>query len=280
VELPPFVTATWLAERRAADPDGGPVVVDVRWALDGSQGHHTYLEGHLPGAVYVDLAADLAGPPTPEGGRNPLPSPAHLAEALGRRGIPDDAEVVAYDTARGAVAARLVWSLRVLGQPAAVLSGGLATWDGPLERGEVTLSAVMRTVVPWPEDRLAEVDEVAALADDPGSVHLDVRAPERFRGDLETVDARAGHIPGARNLPVAAQVDDTGRLLAPDELAARYAAVGVDRDTPVVASCGSGVSACFALLALETLDRDGRLFPGSWSAWSSDPDRPVATGEG
>lgn len=267
--LPPFVTVPWLADHLDE-----VVVADVRWSLDGSEGEHTYRAGHLPGAVYVDLDRDLAAPPGGGRGRHPLPDPEPFAQALGARGIGEDVPVVAYDTLAGAVAGRLVWMLRVLGQPAAVLDGGLAAWDGPLESGPVTRPPATRTARAWPADGLADDDQVARLADD-GQL-VDVRAPERFRGEHEPVDPRPGHIPGAVNLPVGAHLDRQGRLLPPAELQRRYDALGVGQ-APAV-SCGSGVNACFAALALETLGRSARVYAGSWSAWSSDPDRPAATG--
>lgn len=270
--LPPFVSAAWLAAH-----GDGTVVADVRWSLDGSEGHDTYLAGHLPGAVYVDLATDLATPATAEGGRHPLPSPEAFAAALGRRGLADDVPVVAYDTLGGAVAGRLVWLLRITGQPAAILDGGLGAWDGPLEDGEVVLPPVTRRVRPWPLARFADADDVARLARAEDAAVVDVRAAERFRGETEPVDAQAGHVPGARNLPLSDQLDD-GRLRDPDRLRAAFARVGALEAGEVAVSCGSGVNACLGLLALETLGIEGRLFAGSWSAWSADPTRPTATG--
>ncbi len=272
-DVPPFVPASWVADRL-----GEVQIADVRWSLDGSEGHHTYRAGHLPGAVFVDLDADLADAPSAAGGRHPLPSPERFAAALGARGIDDVRPVVAYDTLGGAVAARLVWMLRRTGQPAALLDGGLAAWEGPLERGAVTPAPVERRVRPWPAAHLVDADEAARLAAGAGSL-VDLRAPERFRGEGDPVDPRSGHVPGAVNLPVAAHLQD-GRLRAGDDLRARYDAVGVTDEVPVALSCGSGVNACFGLLALETIGIEGRLFPGSWSAWSRDPSRPVATGDG
>lgn len=273
--LPPFVSAATVAAL------GDRVTLaDVRWSLDGREGHATYLEGHLPAAVHVDLDRDLSGPASPGAGRHPLPSPEAFATALGRRGIADDVPVVAYDTLGGAVAARLVWLLRAIGQPAAVLDGGLAAWPGPQERGEVEPVPVTRAVTPWPAARLVDADAVAALAAGPAAdgVLVDVRAPERFRGDLEPVDPRAGHVPGARNVPVGDHLEG-GRLRDPASLRERYARAGALADRDVAVACGSGVNACLGLLALETLGVEGRLFAPSWSGWSSDPTRPVATGD-
>lgn len=274
---PPFVTAAELQARRPGRP---PALVDVRFALDGSEGRHTYLEGHLPGAVFADVDTDLAAPRSDRGGRHPMPTPERFAATLGRLGIAEHDEVVAYDTAAGVFAARLVWMLRAIGQPASVLSGGLAAWDGPLEIGEVRRPPVDRAPVPWPAERLVDADEVAALAADTGAVVLDARVGSRFRGEVEPIDARAGHVPGAVNLPTAALLDGAGRLLGTSALRDAVSRTGALAADQVVTYCGSGVTACFDLLALETLGVHGRLYPGSWSAWAADPARPVATGDG
>jgi thiosulfate/3-mercaptopyruvate sulfurtransferase len=268
--LPPVVDAGWLAEHRDE-----VLVCDVRWYLDGRSGRAAYDAGHLPGAVFVDLDGVLAATASPTAGRHPLPAPDELASALGRLGLGEHRPVVAYDDAGGMVAARLVWMLRVLGQPAAVLDGGLAAWTGPLSVEPVELAPVERPVVPWPTSAVAGADEVARHLQG-GGVVIDARAPERYRGDSEPIDPRAGHIPGAVNLPFAGNLDD-GRFRPAEELRARYSEVGADAEAIVY--CGSGVSACHDVLAMEQagLGRP-RLFVGSWSAWSADPGRPAATG--
>lgn len=278
---PPVVDGTWLrtALAEAAQDRAAPVrLVDLRWSLDGTQDRHSYLEGHLPGAVYADLDTDLAATPSPTGGRHPLPTPEAFAAVLGRLGIGPQDLVVAYDHGPGAIAARLVWMCRAIGQPATLLSGGLAGWDGAVESGEVVAVPVERTPVPWPRTRLADLDDVEQLRHDPAAVLIDARDPARFRGEQEPVDARPGHVPGAVNLPVAANLDPDGRLLPLEDLRARYAALGALSAEQVVVSCGSGVTACFDALALEALGVEARLFVGSWSAWSADPARPAATG--
>jgi thiosulfate/3-mercaptopyruvate sulfurtransferase len=276
--LPPFVTAAELAELLSTTPDA-VTLVDVRWSLDGSEGHGTYLDGHLPGAVYVDLDAVLADPPSAAQGRHPLPTPTRFAAGLGDAGVGPDDVVVAYDQGPGTVAARLVWLLRVLGQPAAVLEGGLAAWDGPREVGEVRRPAVAHPPRPWPADRLADADLVARVASEPAGVVVDARDPARFRGELEPVDPRAGHVPGAVNLPASANVGPDDRLQDRQDLRRRYAAAGALEADEVIVYCGSGVTAAHDLLVLELLGTEGRLYPGSWSAWAADPTRPVATGE-
>jgi thiosulfate/3-mercaptopyruvate sulfurtransferase len=272
-QLPPFVPTTWVADHLDE-----VVLADVRWSLDGREGRDTYLAGHLPGAVFVDLDRVLADPPSPARGRHPLPSPERFAAGLGELGIGHDEVVVAYDQGPGTVAARLVWMLRVLGQPAAVLDGGLANWDGPVEAGEVRPLPVRRRAVPWPAQRLADTELVDRLRTAPDALVVDARDPARYRGEFEPVDARPGHIPGAANLPASANVDDGARLLDPGELRRRYEEAGAMDASEVVTYCGSGVNAAHDLLVLESLGVHGRLYPGSWSAWSADPDRPAATG--
>lgn len=266
--LPPFVDADWLEDHLDE-----VVVADCRWFLDGSDARAAYREAHLPGAVFVDLDRDLAAPPSPAAGRHPLPTPEDFATALGRLGIGPDDTVVAYDQGTGAIAARLAWMLRVLGQDAAVLDGGLPAWEGPLESGEVEPPVRVDVPVrPWPSDRIVDANEVALLAAGNGSV-VDARAPERYRGEVEPIDPRAGHIPGAVNVPYEGNLGSDGLLLPPERLRERFA--GLDEDVAVY--CGSGVTACHDVLVLESLGVDARLYPGSWSAWVGDPARPVAT---
>ncbi len=252
------------------------VLCDVRWYLDGRSGREAYEAGHLPGAVFVDLDRDLTAPPSTTQGRHPLPTAEAFAAALGALGVGPDDAVVAYDDSGGMSAGRLVWMLRVLGQPAALLDGGIGAWDGPLEAGSATRPPVECPVRPWPDGAFAGLEEVAAAA--AGGIVLDARAPERYRGEVEPVDPRAGHVPGARNAPFAANLGDGGRFRSPDDLRAHYEELGVGEAAGVVAYCGSGVSACHDLLAMEHagLGR-GRLYVGSWSQWSA-TGRPAATG--
>jgi thiosulfate/3-mercaptopyruvate sulfurtransferase len=271
----PLVDADWLA----ANPHR-VVVCDVRWYVDGRSGRAAYEAGHIPGAVHVDADTHLAAPPSPVAGRHPLPAPADFAAALGSLGIGDADPVVAYDDAGGAIAARLVWMLRVLGHPAALLDGGLAAWPGPLDTGVVSRTPARFTTRAWPEERLTTIQDVAAAAQHP-VVLIDARAPDRYRGEVEPIDPRAGHIPGARNVPFAGNLDPaTTRFLAPERLRDRFAAAGAAEGTEVVVYCGSGFTACHDLLALEYAGLGpGRLYPGSWSQWSADPSRPAVTGE-
>jgi thiosulfate/3-mercaptopyruvate sulfurtransferase len=253
------------------------VLADVRWYLDGRDGRAAYEAGHVPGALFVDLEDDLSAPDKGgTRGRHPLPSPEAFAEAMARLGIGTADTVVAYDDTGGGTAGRLVWMLHSLGQPAALLDGGLAAWPGTLETGpSVPRLPVFVHARPWPADRLAEADELLTAA-----CVLDARSLERYRGDTEPVDARAGHVPGARSAPWAGNLD-AGRFLSPAGLRDRFAALGVGDGREVIAYCGSGVSACADLLALEHAGfNPGRLYVPSWSGWSADPARPVATGEG
>lgn len=256
-------------------------MADVRWYLDGRSGRDAFLSTHVPGAVFVDLERDLSTPGDPTDGRHPLPSPEELAAALGRLGIGEDDVVVAYDDSGGGTAGRLVWMLRVIGHPAALLDGGLQAWPESPESGEGA-SRPPRTVPvrPWPSDRFASPDEIAAAAADPDAVVLDARSAPRFAGEDASVDRRAGHIPGAANAPWAGNLDpQTGRFRDASALRKRYADLGVGEATEVFCYCGSGVSACADLLALE---RAGvgctRLYVPSWSGWSADPARPAAQG--
>jgi thiosulfate/3-mercaptopyruvate sulfurtransferase len=276
----PLVDADSLAARL---DDPSLVVCDVRWYLDGRSGLDAYEAGHIPGAVFVDLDTVLAADPSTGAGRHPLPDPGVFAGALGRLGVGEGVEVVAYDDAGGAVAARLWWMLRAVGQAVAVLDGGFAAWTGPVERGPgAARPTVARTPVPWPATLTVSADEVAAISEgrDTAARLLDARAPERYRGEVEPVDARAGHIPGAINAPFVENLDpSTGRFRPPEALRAHYSGLLGDPPKDAVAYCGSGVNACHALLALEVAGvPGGRLFPGSWSEWAARADRPIATG--
>ncbi|MGV3732998.1 MAG: sulfurtransferase [Microcella sp.] len=293
--IAPFVSVAELDRMRAGverdSTDGARprvVVVDTRWYLDGRSGADAYAHGHLPGAVFVDLDTVLAGPPSAAAGRHPLPEPEDFARGLEAAGVGDDATVVVYDDAGGVIAARLVWMLRTLGQSAAVLDGGLAAWqqehpEEALEAGEPAgaggASPASRIVRSWPAAALATIDETQAAAADGTAIVLDARTADRYRGDTEPVDARPGHIPGAASLSCRDNVAADGTLLGTATLRERLTALGADR-LPVISYCGSGVTACHTLLVLEQVGLPaGRLYPGSWSQYAADAQRPVATGE-
>lgn len=259
--------------------DGGaPVVVcDVRFHLaDHDQGRREYDEGHLPGARFVDLHTELAG--GEGGGRHPLPSVDEFTALLGRLGIDPATHVVAYDSAGGAIAARLWWMLRSIGHSqASVLDGGIAAWTAAGFPLTDEVPAVHPTVYPPRPDwtGIVDADAVTQTIQFGGTV-IDARAPERFRGEHEPIDSRAGHVPGAINIFHGANLGADGTHLPLPELAQRFAGVG---ESPIV-YCGSGVTACHDLLVLSLVGVDqARLYPGSWSEWSADPDRPVATGD-
>jgi thiosulfate/3-mercaptopyruvate sulfurtransferase len=261
----------------------GVVVCDVRWYLNGESGRTAYDEGHLPGAVFVDLGEHLVGKPGPTVGRHPFPAPSAFARSMGMLGIGVENPVVAYDDVGGMAAGRLVWMLRILGRSAALIDGGLQAWGGLRETSCAKRPTVKVPVVPWPNESLVTIDEVADIAS--GKINglvLDARAGERYRGDIEPVDPRAGHIPGALSAPFVDNLEADGTratyFIDPDGLANRYRELGAVDAANVVAYCGSGISACHNLVAMEHagLGR-GRLFVGSWSQWSHSG-RPVAAG--
>ncbi len=257
-----------------------PVLLDVRWALGDERGRERYRAGHLPGAVYVDLPTELADPPVPARGRHPVPSVQRLQEAARRWGVTAKRPVVAYDDTGGLAAARAWWLLRWGGlTEVRLLDGGLAAWvraGGELEsgdvvppRGDVVLTGGALPVI--------EADDAAALPGR-GGVLLDARAAERYRGELEPVDPRAGHVPGATSAPTTANLSAEGTFLPASELADRFAALGVRPGSDVGVYCGSGVTAAHEVAALAAAGIEAALWPGSWSQWSADPARPVATG--
>lgn len=267
-----------------APAPGGVVIADTRWYLDGRSGAEAYAAGHIPGAVFVDLDRWLAGPPSAAAGRHPLPGPEVFATGMSAAGIGDTSIVVAYDDAGGVIAARLVWMLRTLGLEAAVLDGGIGAWqrahpDAELERGARDVRPASFTVRSWPDAALASIDETQRAAADGSALVLDARTIDRYRGETEPVDARAGHIPGAQSLSCRDNVAADGTLLDVDTLRDRLTALGA-ADRPVISYCGSGVTACHTLLTLEHAGfAAGRLYPGSWSQYAADPARPLATGE-
>ncbi len=256
-------------------------LIDARFSLaDTSAGRAAYHISHLPGAVYLHLDDDLSGPRGEHGGRHPLPTPSAAAATFGRAGVGADTLVVAYDDGDGMTAGRVWWLLRWLGHDQVqVLDGGLAAWreaGGP--ETTVVPAPTARAFAPAP--RADMVVDHAWLRDhlhDPGVTIVDARAPERYRGEVEPIDPRAGHVPGAVNLPFAGNLEG-GRFKAAVALRERFADVA---QAPVlVVYCGSGVSAAHDLIALELAGvRGARLYAGSWSDWVSHPDAPVATAE-
>jgi thiosulfate/3-mercaptopyruvate sulfurtransferase len=274
--MTPLITVAELAA--ALDGSRPPALIDVRWRLGGPPGYQSYLAGHLPGAHYVDLDRELAGPPGP-GGRHPLPDPAVFAAAMCRAGVEGGRDVVVYDDADGTVAARAWWLLRWFGHAAVwLLDGGYRAWvDAGHPTTADTPPAGHAEFVPKPGG-MPVLDAVAAAALARTGLLLDARSAARYRGEVEPVDRVAGHIPGAVSAPTVDNVTATGRLRSPEELAARFADLGVAPNVEVAAYCGSGVTAAHEVLALEVAGIGAALYPGSWSEWSADPGRPVATG--
>ncbi|MEV8212466.1 sulfurtransferase [Leifsonia sp. NPDC077715] len=253
-------------------------VLDVRWKLGGPPGDEEYAAGHIPGAVYVDLDTELAGHGAPTDGRHPLPEESAFQEAARRWGLNDGDSVVVYDDVSGTSAARAWWLLRHAGvRDVRLLDGGLAAWRAAgfaVETGPV-LTAPGHITVRFGELPTVDADGAAALAAD--GILLDARAAERYRGEVEPVDPRPGHIPGAASAPTTDNLGADGRMLPPDELATRFAALGVTADAPVGVYCGSGVTAAHEALALVVAGFPmPSLYAGSYSAWSNDPARPVA----
>ncbi|RIK12456.1 MAG: sulfurtransferase [Acidobacteria bacterium] len=278
----PLVAAAALAEELAGDD--APTLVDVRWALGaGAEANHAaYLDGHLPGAAFLDLESVLSGPvaDSREGGRHPMPAPERVREGLRAAGVRQGRPVVFYDARTSVGAARAWWVASYYGVPARVLDGGLAAWERaglPVETGEAE-------VVPGDVDlspggrELLDAEDVRRWLEGGGQL-LDARPADRFRGENEVVDPVAGHIPGARSVPSTELLDDHGTFLPAEAVAARLSQAGADPTTRSAVYCGSGVTAAHVALALEARGLGApAVYVGSWSDWVSDPDRPVATG--
>ena len=276
-----LISAGTLASR-LDDPSW--LIADCRYNLkDEAWGRAEYLPSHIPGAVFVNLAHDLAGPRTGTNGRHPLPSPEAMAATFGRLGIGDKTQVVAYDQDTGAYASRLWWMLRYMGHHAvAVLDGGLAAWmhaGGAVGAGEEHRAPVVFTPRPRTEMRVA-VDEAAGLVGNTNAMLVDARSPQRFEGQPDPLDHVSGHIPGARNRFYKDNLAQDGTMRSAGDLRADFERVLGDRSADqVVMYCGSGVTACHNLLAMERAGLPGaKLFAGSWSEWESDPKRPVEKG--
>jgi thiosulfate/3-mercaptopyruvate sulfurtransferase len=282
------VTDGWTTLVQAEDlaarlGDAGLLVADCRVSLaDRSAGPRMYAASHIPGAIRVELETDLSDHRKAGQGRHPWPDPADFVARLGAWGVARATQVVAYDDGDGAFAARLWFMLRALGhERAAVLDGGWARWT------QLGLPVDARVPRPEPVDYATDGFDAARLLDavtvqarlDQGDLLLDARAAPRFRGETEPLDRVAGHVPGARNRPYSENLAD-GRFKAPDALRREFEAALEGRDPArLVAMCGSGVTACHHLLAMEHAGlRGAKLFTGSWSGWISDPSRPVATG--
>ena len=282
-----LVDVEWLSQHLH---DDSIRVVDVRWFLPstGRSARAEYSEGHVPGATFVDLDHELASHGGTSGGRHPLPAPEAFALSLGSHGIEPASHVIAYDDSAGSTAARLWWMMRQIGHTkVSVVDGGFAAWraaDKPLETG----NGFPRAVSSYPATSFGAFGPIIARdeilpAISAGAVLIDARAPERFEGRIEPIDPRAGHIPGARNLPFSGNVspDASGvaRFLPPEVLRERFAAAGATNDAPVILSCGSGVTACHNALAMHLAGFTAPgVYVGSWSDWSTQSHLPVETG--
>jgi thiosulfate/3-mercaptopyruvate sulfurtransferase len=272
----PLINVASLADLLGSDRP--PAVLDVRWSLGGGPGRADYLAGHIPGAQFVDMDADLAGP-AGAGGRHPLPSPGRFAAAMRRLGVGNDTTVVVYDAGNSTSAARAWWLLRRLGHAdVRVLDGGYAAWQRSCRPVETAVPEVIEgDFVPGPPGaEVVEADGVLLAAAD--GVLLDARDRERYLGEAEPVDPVAGHIPGAISAPTRDNVGQDGTFLDAGTLRERFTRLGVTDGRPVTVYCGSGITAAHEVLALEIAGFRAALYPGSWSHWVTDPDRPVATG--
>ncbi len=278
----PLITASQLADSLGRED---LCVIDCRFdLLKPAAGRQAWLDGHIPGAVYADLDKDLAGPITAGSGRHPLPDTRQIAERLGQWGVGNDTEVVVYDAANGAIAARAWWMMHWLGHSRVrLLDGGIKAWqdDGnTLESGPVARPATHFVARARADMVITTADVEAAAASDGDMTLLDVRDAARFRGEAEPIDRVAGHIPGAVNLPFTGNLTAAGRFRSPAELARRIEGARQQREGQRWSvMCGSGVTAChLALAAVHAgLEMPG-LYVGSWSEWITDPRRPVATG--
>jgi thiosulfate/3-mercaptopyruvate sulfurtransferase len=279
-----FTTLVDTADVAAHLDDANVVIVDCRYKLsDESWGANQYLASHVPGAVYAHLDSDLSGKTTGRNGRHPLPSAEMLARTFGRLGISNRSQIIAYDQDDGTFASRLWWLAKWIGHDAvAVLNGGFAKWlaEGrPTRSGqEAREPAMFRGALR--QAMAVDVDEVARESRRGGVLLVDARAPERYRGELEPIDRVAGHIPGAVNHHFKRNLEGGGRFRSSRELREQFLdTLGGAPPEQVICYCGSGVTACHNLLALEHAGLHGaRLYAGSWSEWTSDPERPVERG--
>ncbi|ONI61025.1 sulfurtransferase [Leifsonia sp. ALI-44-B] len=304
-----LITAPELATALDAGTlDGAPVrVLDVRWRLDRPDGRPAFAAGHIPGAVYVDLENELAAHvpagQAPVDGRHPLPSIEALQASARVWGVDDGDAIVVYDDLKNMSSARAWWLLRWAGvADVRLLDGALDAWTAaglPLETGlagdgdndtdaaqqgasrrETShRETSLRGGVTLSPGHLPIIDIEEASRWPSSGTLLDARATERYRGDVEPIDPRAGHIPGAVSTPTAANVDAEGHFLSPDALRERFAAAGIAEDTPVATYCGSGVTAAHNAVALTLAGFNPALYPGSWSEWSNHSDRAAATGD-
>ncbi|WP_374485494.1 sulfurtransferase [Zoogloea sp.] len=281
----PLFTTLITAQELAESATPAWRIFDCRFDLrNPAFGRQAYADGHLPNALFLDLEEDLSGPCTGHNGRHPLPDPQLLADKLGALGVSSNTQVVAYDDVGGMFAARLWWLLRWLGHDrVAVLNGGLQAWTGgchPLTTVQPAVGEAQAFPLKRQDAMKVDADYVLSHLHSPEMLLIDARAPDRFRGENETLDPVGGHIPGALNRFFKDNLNADGCFKQLSELQEEFGALIKGGDAHnVVLQCGSGVTACHNLLAMEAVGLDGaKLYAGSWSEWCSDPARPVASG--
>ncbi|MBI4785966.1 MAG: sulfurtransferase [Chloroflexi bacterium] len=282
MSVPPLVSTDWLAAHMS---DPNIRIVDVRWYLfdNTKTGRGEYLNGHIPGAVFLDVDTDLSAPRGQGPGRHPLPKPEVFAAAASRAGISHDTHVIAYDDSGAGNAARVWWLLRYFGHDrVSLLDGGITQWIADKRPLETSVpSFPVSSFVPHPRpEMVANLQAVDAYRHDPKALVLDVRVPERYEGKIEPIDPRAGHVPGAKNAPIGGNLNSAEdmRFRSSNELRQRFEKLGADRAEKIVCYCGSGVNACQSVFALNLAGFASLLYEGSWSDWSSHADCPAATG--
>jgi thiosulfate/3-mercaptopyruvate sulfurtransferase len=273
---PDLVTTGWLQDHL---DDRLVRVVDCRWVLGKpGEGRRQYEQGHIPGGVHLDVEEHLSGKEGP--GRHPIPSKRDFQKAISEIGVGRETHVVAYDDGRGTPAARLWWLLRYYGhEKVSVLDGGWELWrkeNRPVDQAVPHYSAAEFLVRPkkkWVVDKAA----VDSLRDQPDVLLMDARMPERYRGEVEPIDPKAGHIPGAQNFPFPNVIDpEMGKFLPKERLKAEFEKIGTKEARTIICYCGSGVTACTNILALKLAGYNALLYEGSWSEWCQDPTLPIA----
>lgn len=277
-KIPQLVSVSWLQSNLASE---GIRLVDCRWVLGQTgEGRRQYEEGHIPGAVHLDLEGPLSGRGGP--GRHPIPTKQDFQKVMSEIGVDRERHVIVYDEGNGTPAARLWWLLRYFGhEKVSVLNGGWSVWikeGGVTEKESAVFPAtkfVARPKRKWVVDKVA-VDSLRDYAD---VLLIDARSPERYRGEVEPIDSRPGHIPGAKNYPFTLAIDpETGLFLLPELFQSRFRELGVGQAKTIICYCGSGVTACTDILALNLAGIDALLYEGSWSDWSQDPTLPATKG--
>lgn len=272
-----LVSTDWLQSHLQ---DSDIRIIDSRWVLGKlGEGKRLYEEGHIPGAIHLDIEEHLSGKEGP--GRHPIPKKRDFENVMSEMGVSRDKHIIVYDDGKGAPAARLWWLFRYFGHEfVSVLDGGWNLWVREMKttEREVRRYQAQKYTARAKHPMVLDKEGVDSLRDDPQVQLLDARAPERFRGDLEPLDAKAGHIPGAENFPYTQTLDpETGKFLSPEKLKEVFQKMGTDKAETVICYCGSGVTACTNILALKLIGIEAKLYEGSWSDWSKDSGLSIAT---